>query len=285
MALDIVTCQTQKKPHTFTLVGAYEAVQLTLLRKSNMNSLSLSFNQVNLNPVDQKDGQIWLTSADLAMALGYKNQRSINKLYNSNSDEFTNFMTQIIEITDSVTSSKTKGLTAKIRIFSLRGCHLLAMFARTKVAKDFRIWVLDILDRQVKTSPDQRTPLRRACDRLAVGNMLVSDAYKIVCNNYGVEHIDQIPETYLPEAVAYVYELVLKLKTKDVQDYQTSLRLLGQSKVEEINHAVKVAEKHLCSLEHAMRSLDCALTVIKERNATNGSVFQELKAVEVARLR
>ena len=41
----------------------------------------------------------------------------------------------------------------KVRIFSLRGAHLIAMFARTPVAKEFRRWVLDILDREVVHSP------------------------------------------------------------------------------------------------------------------------------------
>ena len=41
----------------------------------------------------------------------------------------------------------------KTRVFSLRGAHLLAMFARTPVAKEFRKWVLDILDREVEQSP------------------------------------------------------------------------------------------------------------------------------------
>ncbi|WP_187153367.1 hypothetical protein [Candidatus Arsenophonus triatominarum] len=36
-----------------------------------------------------------------------------------------------------------------VRIFSLRGAHLVAMFARTPVAKEFRKWVLDILDKEV----------------------------------------------------------------------------------------------------------------------------------------
>ncbi|WP_354666697.1 P22AR C-terminal domain-containing protein, partial [Escherichia coli] len=39
------------------------------------------------------------------------------------------------------------------RVFSLRGAHLIAMFARTPVAKEFRRWVLDILDREVQQSP------------------------------------------------------------------------------------------------------------------------------------
>lgn len=32
------------------------------------------------------------------------------------------------------------------RVFSLRGAHLIAMFARTSKAQAFRRWVLDILD-------------------------------------------------------------------------------------------------------------------------------------------
>ncbi|OOC12774.1 hypothetical protein BM451_14785 [Dickeya dadantii] len=39
----------------------------------------------------------------------------------------------------------------KIRIFSLRGAHPLAMFARTPVAKESRRWVLDILGQEVMT--------------------------------------------------------------------------------------------------------------------------------------
>lgn len=36
-----------------------------------------------------------------------------------------------------------------VRIFSLRGAHLIAMFANTLVAKEFRKWCLDILDKEV----------------------------------------------------------------------------------------------------------------------------------------
>jgi prophage antirepressor-like protein len=33
-----------------------------------------------------------------------------------------------------------------VRVFSLRGAHLLGFFAETRRAKDFRRWALDILD-------------------------------------------------------------------------------------------------------------------------------------------
>lgn len=97
-------------------------------------------------PVSNLSG-IWLTSTDIANALQYKSSKSITNLFNQNADEFTSGMTQVIE---SVTSGNYR---KKVRVFSLRGTHLIAMFARTNVAKEFRRWVLDILDREVQHSP------------------------------------------------------------------------------------------------------------------------------------
>ena len=121
-----------------------------------MSSIALSFNNVDLVPVDNKDNQLWFTSNQLAEALGYKNAKSLNRIYNANSDEFTTKMTTT---TASVVSSKTKGLKVNTRIFSLRGCHLMGMFARTELAKDFRRWVLDILDDEVDKINAERDSL------------------------------------------------------------------------------------------------------------------------------
>lgn len=230
---------------------------------------TLTFNGNTLATINQAN-QIWLTSADVAKALGYKSTRSLTNLYNANSDEFSANMTEVIE---SVTSSKTKGLKVKTRIFSLRGCHLLAMFARTDIAKAFRVWVLDILERETKTTPHQRTPLRQACDRLAVGNMLVSDAYKLVSNHYDVEHIDQIPEASLPEAVAFVYNMILmkqQASAKNTQ-YVNDMHAIGSKRVEETRHAIGVIKK-------ALASLDCGIEVVRQHNETQFSVFESLKS-------
>lgn len=117
----------------------------TVCKETNMNSVAKSdynFHGVILSPVDNAPG-IWLTSTDVAKELGYKNTKSITNLFNQNADEFSDGMTQVIE---SVTSGNYR---KKVRVFSLRGAHLIAMFARTDVAKEFRRWVLDILDREV----------------------------------------------------------------------------------------------------------------------------------------
>lgn len=235
---------------------------------------TLTFNQNTLTTINQ-DNQVWLTSSDLATALGYADGKSVNRIFSRNEDEFSANMTQVIEGVNSTPSSKTKGLTAKTRIFSLRGCHLLAMFARTDIAKAFRVWVLDILDREVKTTSHQRTPLRQACDQLAVGNMLISDAYKLVSHHYNVEHIEQIPEALLPEAVAFVYDVILaKQKANSANTkYIDDIYSIGTKKVEETRHAIGVMQK-------ALSTLDCSMEVIRQHNETQASVFESIKTIK-----
>lgn len=102
-------------------------------------AISLCFNEFTFSPVI-RDSQPWFKSSELARALGYKDENSVRRIYERNADEFTENMTQVVENLDTV------NLTVRARIFSLRGCHLLAMFARTPVAKAFRKWVLDVIE-------------------------------------------------------------------------------------------------------------------------------------------
>lgn len=87
-------------------------------------------------------GQTWLTAAEVGEALGYSDDKAIHRLYRKHADEFTVNMTGVVKVT-------TPGGLQDSRVFSLRGAHLIGMFSRTTVAKEFRRWVLDILDREV----------------------------------------------------------------------------------------------------------------------------------------
>ncbi|WP_249534073.1 BRO family protein [Escherichia coli] len=106
----------------------------------------LAFRDVKFTPINHNN-QIWFTSKELAAALKYASTKAVTDIYNKNIDEFTDGMSQVVESTTSGNYRK------KTRIFSLRGAHLIAMFARTPVAKEFRRWVLDILDREIQQSP------------------------------------------------------------------------------------------------------------------------------------
>ncbi|HFS8087791.1 hypothetical protein M8S15_03690 [Enterobacter hormaechei] len=116
-------------------------IDMNIVAKSDLN-----FQGKALVPVSNITGT-WLTSSDLAKALQYSNSRAVTMIYNKYADEFTNGMTQVLEVSTSGNYRK------KVRVFSLRGAHLIAMFSRTDVAKEFRRWVLDILDREVQHSP------------------------------------------------------------------------------------------------------------------------------------
>ncbi|MGX2974915.1 BRO-N domain-containing protein, partial [Ursidibacter arcticus] len=72
----------------------------------------------------------------------------VKRIYERNIDEFTPNMTALVDM-------QTAGGMQKVRVFSLRGTHLIAMFSHTKVAKEFRKWVLDILDNEVSQNTQQ----------------------------------------------------------------------------------------------------------------------------------
>ncbi|MNZ42258.1 hypothetical protein D3C78_598290 [compost metagenome] len=100
---------------------------------------ALTFRDTQFDITD-RNGQPWLQSAQIASALGYASEDAVSRIYRRNADEFTPCMTETVKLTVS------GNLQKEVRIFSLRGAHLLAMFARTEVAKEFRRWVLDVLE-------------------------------------------------------------------------------------------------------------------------------------------
>lgn len=100
---------------------------------------TLTFQTTTLSVINQNN-QIWLTVTEIGKALGYSDPfKSVKNIYDRHRDEFTEKMTALIDI-------PTAGGLQKVRIFSLRGAHLIGMFSHTKTAKDFRRWVLDVLE-------------------------------------------------------------------------------------------------------------------------------------------
>jgi len=100
---------------------------------------TLTFGETPLSIIDRK-GVPWLQARDVGRALGYSTPDKVLTLFERNKDEFSEGMTATLEMRVGITP-------VTVRIFSPRGCHLLAMFARTPRAKEFRRWVLDVLDR------------------------------------------------------------------------------------------------------------------------------------------
>lgn len=188
--------------------------------------MALTFNDVTLSPISHQNN-LWIRAVELAHALGYAQENSVSRIYRSNSDEFTPDMTQLIEIFDGADSA----LSTKARIFSLRGCHLVAMFARTPVAKAFRRWVLDVLDKldaeQHAASPsptpddftgtlsitpsttEDRKPLRALVGSWAqVSGLPFAACWNQLKAAFNLANIKELPQEWIPDAIDWVQKRI-----------------------------------------------------------------------------
>lgn len=265
--------------------GAY---LLTCIKELAMSSLALSFNDVTFNPVAQNDGQIWLTSTELAKALGYAETDSLSKIYNRNKDEFTSNMTLTVKM--GVKGFGNGNSKKAVRIFSLRGCHLLAMFAKTEVAKQFRKWVLDLLDKEVGqpvltkidnqqelSSVADRKPLVESVNRLVdETGAIYSNVWKMVHQQFNVESVDQLTKEQVKQAIAYIHSLfVVAVKTSKTQkavniEHIHAMYALGMNKTNE-NYDL------LNKLQNIINDLDYFTGLVRKNTATQRSAFESIR--------
>jgi prophage antirepressor-like protein len=103
-------------------------------------SAALSFGGVTFSVMDCH-GAPWLQGSEIARALGYAKADVVSRIYQRHAAEFDDGMTCMVNLT-----VPGDVLMIPVRIFSLRGAHLLAMLACTPKAADFRRWVLDLLE-------------------------------------------------------------------------------------------------------------------------------------------
>ena len=177
-------------------------------------SQSLCFQSVEFDVIPQ-NSQPWVRGYQIGTALGYGENAdvSIRKLYTRHADEFTPAMTAVVTL-------PTEGGPQETRIFSLRGCHLLAMFARTPVAKAFRRWVLDVIEQygdrvpvahpvtlnEAPISPEQRAELKLIVDSKAgmVPKAVQRRAYKEIWarfnRHFHIAEYKQLPCSRMDEA-------------------------------------------------------------------------------------
>lgn len=177
-----------------------------------MYSLALSFNEVNFEPICQ-NGSFWLKASELAEALGYVDQSSVNRIYARNEDEFTQAMSCSVKLTE-------KGQSREIRVFSLRGCHLIAMFSRTPVAKEFRKWVLDVLDKEVlqqqidtrvKINAEQQAILKEIIDRRCEGSTKKrTELWSRHNKHFRIPRYSELLAIHFQDAVDYLETIQLK---------------------------------------------------------------------------
>lgn len=210
---------------------------------------SLCFNEFTFSPVI-RDSQPWFKSSELARALGYKDENSVRRIYERNADEFTENMTQVVE------NLHTVNLTVRARIFSLRGCHLLAMFARTPVAKAFRKWCLDVIEQYgdrvpverpislPPSTPDDRKPLRDMVNVWArLSGVHPSNLWPQVRARFQLGRIDDLPTNWLPDALAWVQSKIDELNQKPKAALPAAEPLFDEAPLLELAEDIRRAQQ------------------------------------------
>lgn len=179
---------------------------------------SLSFNAIQFHPIQRNDEQTWITSSELARALGYAREDSVSRIYDRNSDEFTSAMTLTVKLT--VKGFGNGNSEKEMRIFSLRGCHLITFFARTPVAKEFRKWVLDVLEKEVlqqqidtrvKINSEQQAILKEIIDRRCEGSVKKrTELWSRHNQHFRIPRYSELLAIHFQDAVDYLETIQLK---------------------------------------------------------------------------
>ncbi|WP_436916879.1 BRO-N domain-containing protein [Acinetobacter schindleri] len=189
---------------------------------------SLTFNAMQFHPIQSNDQQIWIPSTELSRALGYSRADAVTKIYDRNNDEFAHDMTKIVE--------NPQNPNLVLRVFNLRGCHLITFFARTPVAKEFRKWVLDVLEKEVlqqqidtrvKINAEQQAELKEIVDRRAQGERrLHAEMWSRHNKHFRIPRYSDLLAIHFQDAVDYLETMQIKAKGDVHIDENQSIEML-----------------------------------------------------------
>lgn len=107
---------------------------------------SLTFKDQAITTYDNSDSKIWFTAEQLSKLLGYSDIKQVNKIFQRHKDEFTDSMSTLTKVT--VSNKNNELECVRLRLFSPRGAHLIGMVSRTKIAKELRRWLLDLVEKE-----------------------------------------------------------------------------------------------------------------------------------------
>lgn len=170
----------------------------------------LMFGDVALEVIE-RGGRIWLCDEQIGQALGYaRPAASVYQLYKRFADEFQPGMTETLHV-------RHHGRLRHMRMFTPRGCHLLAMFARTPAAREFRKWLAHVFDedalRLLPPSPltpeQQRAVQKKVADRVyelyggARGQGFAA-VYHAIKDAFSVGSYRQVPQAQFDALMEFV---------------------------------------------------------------------------------
>lgn len=250
-----------------------------------MTALALSFQETQFDVVNHNN-QPWLKGSEVATALGYSRPDALNKIYERNKDEFTDGMVRHVKLTLRNENNELQHNT--VRVFSLRGCHLLAMFARTKVAKEFRKWVLDVLDKETQLSENPEAPI--SINQQGVIFNLMADRFpdgrerpygwSRFQNHFNINSYKNLPASKFNDACKYIQSMPEKpARSLPVKRYNYPRKLLEQPSFMSGKNPVGLSPAMLSDTEAFVSPLFSLLNELRADGHDVSAPWDEAKAM------
>lgn len=211
-------------------------------------SNQLMFHRTAVQSVNYNN-QIWITSSELAKLLQYSRTDKVTQIYNRNSDEFTSKMTETLKMRLSGNLQKT------VRIFSLRGAHLIAMFAKTEVAKEVRKWLLDLADKEIGISEtislEQQQQIQQAFNERAYRTgEHYQKIYLKFYDYFKIPRYQDLPANQFEEAIKWIGSINSHSGLSDEDLYNLAWLYKAADKM----------RYHIEVIEPALRSIDSSFS-------------------------
>lgn len=221
---------------------------------------ALAFRNTEFEIID-RNNQPWLRATQIGLALDYADGKAIQRIYSRNKDEFTDAMTGVVKLTTPTGEQES-------RIFSLRGAHLLAMLSRTAVAKEFRRWVLDILEGiaevpatasrgQAKALPNGLTPAQQRHIQSRVAELARSpgnsfaNVYRSIKDQFQVGSYKDVPAERYPALCHYL--MTAPLEGELVEGQQQAVTQGQHTLTDSQMYEVYVTAFHFAQLHRIFR--------------------------------
>ncbi|MWN91354.1 hypothetical protein GQ597_11680 [Gilliamella sp. Pra-s65] len=237
-------------------------------------SNSLVFHNTTIQSVNHNN-QIWITSSELAKLLQYKSADSVTKIYNRNFDEFTRKMTETVKLT------APNNIIQTVRIFSLRGAHLIAMLAKTEVAKEVRKWLLDLADKEIGISEtisiEQQQLIKQAINERSFRTGEHYQAiYTKLYEQFKIPRYQDLPASKFDEAIKWLGGVSVRNGLSDEDRYKLARLLFVanymREKIQLIEPALRIINSSYRGAFYSMsiefkRDIESARLIIERETA------------------
>lgn len=220
---------------------------------------TFNFKDLPVRVISDPKGEFWFCGTDVCAILGYTNSRKALQDHCKQGGVTKRY-------------TPTKSADQEMTFINEPNLYRLIIKSRKPEAEPFEAWVFEEvlpqirktgkyqLQPQQKTTVDDRTGLRNAVSFLVNKKGLIySEVYQLIHQQFGVEHIDELSQEQLSQAIKYIHFVTLNLDGLFKKGEEVIIpEYIFDAIMKHAKLAQKLAEKVICYQEKQFALLGIA---------------------------